>query len=60
MNRLVIFVVAGSSIRELEFYIADSYMQGVYDSCKSVSNPATGELAMDMICAGAMSCSAHK
>lgn len=35
-------------------------MQGVYDSCKSVSNPATGELAMDFICAGAISCSAHK
>lgn len=35
-------------------------MQGVYDSCKSVSNPATGELAMDVICAGAMGCSANK
>uniref|UniRef100_A0A2S2P3P5 Niemann-Pick C1 protein n=1 Tax=Schizaphis graminum TaxID=13262 RepID=A0A2S2P3P5_SCHGA len=50
----------GTSIRELDFYISDSYMQGVYDSCKSVSNPATGELAMDVICSGAISCSAHK
>lgn len=50
----------GTSIRELDFYISDSYMQGVYDSCKSVSNPATGELAMDVICSGAIDCSAHK
>lgn len=50
----------GTSIRELDFYISDSYMQGVYDSCKSVQNPATGELAMDMICSGAIGCSAHK
>lgn len=50
----------GLSVKELKFYITDSYMQGVYDSCKSVSNPATGELAMDIMCAGAVRCSAHK
>ncbi|XP_016663110.1 NPC intracellular cholesterol transporter 1 isoform X2 [Acyrthosiphon pisum] len=50
----------GTSIQELDFYISDSYMQGVYDSCKSVSNPATGELAMDVICSGAIACTAQK
>lgn len=50
----------GLSVREAQFYISDSYMQGVYDSCKSVSNPATGELAMDIMCAGATGCSARK
>ncbi|XP_060875869.1 NPC intracellular cholesterol transporter 1 homolog 1b-like isoform X2 [Metopolophium dirhodum] len=50
----------GTSIQELDFYISDSYMQGVYDSCKSVSNPATGELAMDVICSGAIGCTAQK
>uniref|UniRef100_A0A2H8TMY4 Niemann-Pick C1 protein n=1 Tax=Melanaphis sacchari TaxID=742174 RepID=A0A2H8TMY4_9HEMI len=50
----------GNSIKELDFYISDSYMQGVYDSCKSVTNPATGGLAMDLLCSGALHCSAHK
>ncbi|XP_050436632.1 NPC intracellular cholesterol transporter 1-like [Adelges cooleyi] len=48
------------AIQELDFYISDTYMQGVYDSCKSVSNPATGELAMDVICSGAVGCNAQK
>jgi len=59
-SRLLLILYLGTSIRELDFYISDSYMQGVYDSCKSVSNPATGELAMDVICSGAIDCSAHK
>lgn len=49
---------SGTYIKELEFYIDYSYMQGIYDSCKSVSNPATGDLAMDMLCSGAIDCSA--
>lgn len=50
----------GSAIKELEFKISENYMQGVYKSCKSVSNPSTGELAMDVICAGSIDCNALK
>lgn len=31
-------------------YITEAYLNGTYDSCKQVSMPSTGQLALDLMC----------
>ncbi|XP_050534244.1 NPC intracellular cholesterol transporter 1 isoform X2 [Daktulosphaira vitifoliae] len=47
-------------VRRMDFFISEEYMQGIYSSCKAVSNPATGERAMDVICGGSVGCTANR
>lgn len=49
-------------VESLDFYMSDKYINGVYDSCKNVINPASGALAMDFGCghSGAKHCTARK
>lgn len=47
-------------ITEIDLYVSDDYLQGTYNSCKQVSVPSTGQLALDIMCGpwGAAKCSA--
>ncbi|XP_018568156.1 Niemann-Pick C1 protein isoform X3 [Anoplophora glabripennis] len=47
-------------ISEIDLYIMEDYMQGTYNSCRQVSVPSTGQLALDIMCGpwGADKCSA--
>ncbi|KAK9506477.1 hypothetical protein O3M35_008412 [Rhynocoris fuscipes] len=46
----------------VDIFINPEYMEGTYKSCKQVSVPSTGQLAMDLMCGqwGASKCSASK
>ncbi|XP_017782929.1 PREDICTED: Niemann-Pick C1 protein isoform X2 [Nicrophorus vespilloides] len=39
-------------ITGVDFYIHNDYLQGTFDSCKQVSVPSTGQLALDLMCGG--------
>lgn len=43
-------------------HITEAYIDGTYDSCKQVSMPSTGQLAMDLICGswGSQKCTAKR
>ncbi|XP_025834125.1 NPC intracellular cholesterol transporter 1 isoform X2 [Agrilus planipennis] len=49
-------------INSVDVYLSNHYMDGMYDSCKQVSVPSTGQLAMDIMCGGwgASKCSASR
>ncbi|XP_067002483.2 NPC intracellular cholesterol transporter 1 [Anabrus simplex] len=49
-------------ITAIEVYITNTYMSGTFNSCKGVSVPSTGQLAMDILCGewGASKCTAQK
>ncbi|XP_065080828.1 NPC intracellular cholesterol transporter 1 isoform X3 [Ochlerotatus camptorhynchus] len=49
-------------ITEIDLHIAEQYLNGTYGSCNQVSVPATGQLALDIMCGewGASRCSAKK
>ncbi|KAK9709012.1 Niemann-Pick C1 N terminus [Popillia japonica] len=40
----------GAYITEIDYYVTPEYMNGTYDSCKQVSVPSTGQLALDIMC----------
>ncbi|KAI4456062.1 npc intracellular cholesterol transporter 1 [Holotrichia oblita] len=40
----------GTYITEINYYLTPQYMNGTYDSCKQVSVPSTGQLALDIMC----------
>ncbi|KAJ8956647.1 hypothetical protein NQ318_014001 [Aromia moschata] len=46
-------------VLEIDYHISEDYMWGTYNSCKQVSVPATGNLALDIMCGswGAAKCS---
>ncbi|XP_073978633.1 Niemann-Pick type C-1a isoform X3 [Rhodnius prolixus] len=46
----------------VDIYINPEYTEGTYKSCKGVSVPSTGQLAMDIMCGqwGSMKCSASR
>ncbi|XP_011332296.2 NPC intracellular cholesterol transporter 1 homolog 1b [Ooceraea biroi] len=48
------------SVNEVDVYVAEEYVNATYDSCKSVVNPTSGNLAMDLACGthGAIRCNA--
>lgn len=37
-------------ISALDYYIRDSYVVGMYDSCKEVKNPSSNSLALTSFC----------
>lgn len=37
-------------IKEIDYYITEKYVEGVYESCNGVILPASGSYAMDMAC----------
>ena len=37
-------------VTEIDVYIGDAYLNGTYDSCKQVSVPSAGQLALDLMC----------
>ncbi|KAK7869123.1 hypothetical protein R5R35_006589 [Gryllus longicercus] len=49
-------------VTSVDIHISNKYVFGTYDSCKYVSVPSSGQLAMDMMCGdwGASACSATK
>ncbi|CAG2056079.1 unnamed protein product, partial [Timema podura] len=49
-------------VNALELYVTDTYISGTYNSCKQVSVPSTGQLALDLMCGdwGASRCSPMK
>nr|CAD7194279.1 unnamed protein product [Timema douglasi] len=49
-------------VNALELYATDTYISGTYNSCKQVSVPSTGQLALDLMCGdwGASRCSPMK
>lgn len=49
-------------ITEMDFYVHNDYVEGTYKSCKQVSVPSTGQLAMDLMCGtwGAIKCTAMR
>ncbi|KAF4517183.1 hypothetical protein B566_EDAN005615 [Ephemera danica] len=49
-------------ITGIQLYVTKSYIESTYDSCKQVSVPSAGQLAMDLMCGdwGASRCSAEK
>lgn len=56
------FVADEKVITGIELHITNEYLQGTYNSCKHVSVPSTGQLALDIMCGdwGAARCSANK
>ncbi|XP_060521524.1 NPC intracellular cholesterol transporter 1 isoform X2 [Cylas formicarius] len=46
----------------VNFYISEQYLNNTFDSCKQVSVPSTGQLAMDLMCGswGALRCTAKR
>lgn len=46
----------------MDLYIKSDYMEGTFNSCKQVSVPSTGQLALDLMCGswGSRSCSAQR
>ncbi|XP_012286776.1 Niemann-Pick C1 protein isoform X2 [Orussus abietinus] len=50
-----------SYIDGIQFYVTEKYVNGTYDSCKQVSVPSTGQLALDFMCGEPASrCTAYK
>lgn len=49
-------------MRELDIYITEKYINGTFNSCKKVSVPSTGNLALDLMCGeyGAADCSGQR
>ncbi|XP_058452330.1 NPC intracellular cholesterol transporter 1 isoform X2 [Malaya genurostris] len=49
-------------ITEIDLHVTEQYLNGTYGSCKQVSVPSTGQLALDLMCGewGASRCSATK
>lgn len=48
----------GTYITEVNLYVTNDYLNGTYGSCKQVSVPSTGQLALDLMCGswGAAKC----
>ncbi|GLV34537.1 Niemann-Pick type C-1a [Carabus blaptoides fortunei] len=51
-----------SMVTAMDVYISNDYIQGTYNSCRQVSVPSTGQLALDLMCGdwGAPSCNATR
>ncbi|KZC13635.1 Niemann-Pick C1 protein [Dufourea novaeangliae] len=51
-----------SYVTEIKALVSEEYLNGTFDSCKTVVHPASGNLAMDLACGvhGASRCSAKK
>ncbi|KAK0166490.1 hypothetical protein PV328_004905 [Microctonus aethiopoides] len=49
-------------ITRVEVFLSEKYLEGTYNSCRRVSVPSTGQLALDIMCGefGASRCSAQK
>ncbi|XP_044253675.1 NPC intracellular cholesterol transporter 1 isoform X1 [Tribolium madens] len=49
-------------ITAVDLYITNEYLEGTYKSCKQVSVPSSGQLALDLMCGnwGASKCSAMR
>jgi Niemann-Pick C1 protein len=49
-------------IEEIDIHVTEKYLNGTYGSCKQVSVPSTGQLALDIMCGewGAFRCSAMR
>lgn len=45
-------VFSGTYITGVDLHITESYMNGTTDSCKKVSFPSSGQLALDIMCGG--------
>jgi Niemann-Pick C1 protein len=39
-----------SYVKELDYAVNMDYADGMFNSCKNVSNPTTGSKALDIIC----------
>ena len=39
-----------SVVASIKFHVRDSYIHGLYDSCKEVTNPSSNSLAVAMFC----------
>ncbi|XP_077294393.1 Niemann-Pick type C-1a isoform X2 [Arctopsyche grandis] len=52
----------GDAITSMNVYLTKKYMVGVFDSCKQVQMPSTGQFAMDIMCGswGASRCTADR
>lgn len=50
------------SINGIQVFVSNEYLEGTYRSCKQVSVPSTGQLALDLMCGdwGAYRCSPIK
>nr|CAD7444918.1 unnamed protein product [Timema bartmani] len=46
-------------VNALELYVTDTYISGTYNSCKQVSVPSTGQLALDLMCGSHFMGDAH-
>ncbi|XP_030752069.1 NPC intracellular cholesterol transporter 1 isoform X3 [Sitophilus oryzae] len=51
-----------SYVDVVNYYITQDFLEKTYNSCKQVSVPSTGQLAMDLMCGnwGALRCSANR
>ncbi|XP_019872017.2 NPC intracellular cholesterol transporter 1 isoform X2 [Aethina tumida] len=49
-------------ITEIDLYVDEEYLTGTFSSCKSVSVPATGQKALDLMCGpwGSYRCNANR
>lgn len=49
-------------IDEINVYITQNYIEGTFNSCKKVSVPSTGQLALDLMCGpwGAAKCTPYR
>nr|XP_018903038.1 PREDICTED: Niemann-Pick C1 protein-like [Bemisia tabaci] len=49
-------------VTEIDVYMSNTYLNGVFDSCKQVSMPSSGQLVLDFMCGswGASRCTPHK
>ncbi|CAH1135903.1 unnamed protein product [Ceutorhynchus assimilis] len=51
-----------SYVTAVDYYITQNYLEKTYNSCKQVSVPSTGQLALDLMCGswGALQCTANR
>lgn len=49
-------------INAIEYFITNEFLEGTFQSCKQVSVPSTGQLALDIMCGswGAAKCTAMR
>ncbi|XP_076272104.1 Niemann-Pick type C-1a isoform X2 [Rhynchophorus ferrugineus] len=49
-------------VNAVNYYITQEFLEKTYNSCKQVSVPSTGQLAMDLMCGswGALKCTANR
>lgn len=49
-------------VDSIDFYMNETYIESVYNSCKNVITPSSGALAMDFACGrhGSKQCTAKK